>query len=173
MLNTTLMWYWAVKYDLLGSKVAFLLSTGKFFVFFEVTLSGSRVPGYIIVTIQVQFCWTRLLNKTNITRVHTYQWRIQDFPKGNANPGGGGANLLFGLISAKNCMKKIWLRGARAQLRHCTHKQLNKNKVGNLTGWGGGLLYIRISFALTPMHFYCQCIHRPHLVFCGGLGYTA
>ena len=44
------MWYLAVKYDLLGSKVAFLLSTGKFFVSFEVTLSGSRVPGYIITT---------------------------------------------------------------------------------------------------------------------------
>ena len=42
-----LMWYLAIKYDLLGSKVAFLLSTGKFFVSFEVTLSGSRVPGYI------------------------------------------------------------------------------------------------------------------------------
>ena len=41
------MWYLAVKYDLLGSKVAFLLSTGKFFVSFEVMLSGSRVPGYI------------------------------------------------------------------------------------------------------------------------------
>ena len=47
MLNAMLMWYLAVKYDLLGSKVALLLSTSKFFVFFEVTLSGSRVPGYI------------------------------------------------------------------------------------------------------------------------------
>ena len=51
MLNTMLMWYLAVKYDLLGSKVAFLLSTGKFFVFFEVMLSGSRVPGYTNTTV--------------------------------------------------------------------------------------------------------------------------
>ena len=48
----------------------------------------------LIVTIQVQFCWTRLLNKTNITQVLTYQWRIQDFPKGECQPRWGAYLLL-------------------------------------------------------------------------------
>ena len=33
------------------------------------------------------------------------QWRIYDFPEEGANPIVRGANLLFGKISAKNCMK--------------------------------------------------------------------
>ena len=33
------------------------------------------------------------------------QWRIQGFPRGGANPQGGGANLLSGQKFSKNCMK--------------------------------------------------------------------
>ena len=45
------------------------------------------------------------------------QWRIQDFPEA-PTPAGLGANLLFGIIFAENCMKilKIGLRGACASL---------------------------------------------------------
>ena len=46
-----------------------------------------------------------------------FQWRIQDFPQGNANPK-CGANLLFGIILAENSMKmkKIGLRKGRVSL---------------------------------------------------------
>ena len=33
------------------------------------------------------------------------EWQIQDFPKGMASTPEGSANLLFGIIFAKNCMK--------------------------------------------------------------------
>ena len=41
------------------------------------------------------------------------RWRIQDFPVGGCQPQRRNANLLFGLIFAKNCtkMKNIRLRG--------------------------------------------------------------
>ena len=62
------MWYLAIKYDLLGSKVAFLLSTGKFFVSFEVTLSGSWVPGYIN-EIQTYFQFLTPCNNINSNKM--------------------------------------------------------------------------------------------------------
>ena len=44
---------------------------------------------YIEQQIKIQNSGTR-------TKVEGMQWRIQDFPEGDANLQGGGANLLFG-----------------------------------------------------------------------------
>ena len=49
-------------------------------------------------------------------------WRIQDFPEGAPIPE-GEANLLFGIILTKNCMKinKNWSRGVRDVLDQPMH----------------------------------------------------
>ena len=49
---------------------------------------------------------------TPLRRSNRYlQWRIQDSPEGEGNQlGGGGLNLLFGIIFAENCMKKKKIR---------------------------------------------------------------
>ena len=42
------------------------------------------------------------LNSNKCTDSVPVQWRVKDFPDGDANPKGGGANLLFGQLVHKS-----------------------------------------------------------------------